>query len=39
MTELQDRLLSLYSDLSPDELGEIMEAAFEVAELTGRSEV
>ncbi len=37
--ELRDRLLELYNSMDTDELGEVMEAALEVAELSGRSEV
>lgn len=37
--ELRDRLLELYNSMDTDELGEVMAAALEVAELSGRSEV
>lgn len=37
--ELRDRLLEIYNSMDTDELGEVMAAALEVAELSGRSEV
>ena len=39
LEELRDRLLEVYSDMSPADLGAMMQQVFTVAELAGRFEV